>query len=430
MNLLYIDPATGSMLFSIVIGAVFTASFFFRGLFLKLKLLLTGGRAAVREKDKVPFLIYSDDKRYWNVFGPICGEFERRKIPVRYWTASEDDPVFSGTWKYVAAEFIGEGNKGFLRLNRAKAQILLSTTPGLDVLQWKRSRDVDYYVHIPHSVNTILGYRMFGIDFYDALLASGQVQVDEERMLEEVRKLPAKEIVLTGQPYLDSMLRRLEEQGGDTASGAADKKAAGEQRRTVLLAPTWGKSGILSRFGEKILDALLATGYEVIVRPHPQSFTADREMIDALMKKYPDSQDISWNRDTDNFDVLNRSDIMITDFSSVLYDYTLIFNKPAIYADVSFDARPYDSAWVDDSRLWKFTVLPTLGRELKEEDFPRMKEVLDQTIGSDVYAEGRDRAREYAWANQGNAAVSVVDYLVRKQEDLAQKPEDRKQKQE
>ena len=413
MKLLYIDPATGSMLFSIVIGAIFTISFFFRGFFLKLKMLVTGGRAVAKDKDKVPFLIYSDDKRYWNVFGPICDEFEKRKIPVTYWTASEDDPVFTKEYQYVKASFIGEGNRGFLRLNSARAQILLSTTPGLDVLQWKRSKDVDWYVHIPHSVNTILGYRMFGIDFYDALLASGQVQVDEERQLEEVRKIPAKEIVLVGQPYLDSLASR---KAQEDASQDAETRAGAQERRTVLLAPSWGQSSILSRFGEKILDALLATGYKVVVRPHPQSFTADKELISSLMKKYPESEDISWNRDTDNFSILSRSDIMITDFSSVLYDYTLIFNRPAIYADVTFDAGPYDSAWVDDKKLWKFTILPKLGCQLREEDFPRMKEVLDSTIESDVYAQGREEAKAYAWANQGKAASAVVDYLVGKRD--------------
>mgnify|MGYP002520385072 CR=1 FL=1 len=37
---------------------------------------------------------------------------------------------------------------------------------------------------------------------------------------------------------------------------------------------------------------------------------SEKEMIDRLMNKYPNSDKIQWNRDTDNFDVLSKSDIL------------------------------------------------------------------------------------------------------------------------
>ena len=43
---LYIDPGTGSMLFTIIIGLISTLIFAFRGKFLKLKFLLSGGKGA------------------------------------------------------------------------------------------------------------------------------------------------------------------------------------------------------------------------------------------------------------------------------------------------------------------------------------------------------------------------------------------------
>jgi CDP-glycerol glycerophosphotransferase (TagB/SpsB family) len=62
--------------------------------------------------------------------------------------------------------------------------------------------------------------------------------------------------------------------------------------------------------------------------PHPQSFILEKELVDRLMAKY---SDIEWNRDTDNFDALNRSDILILDFSGVVFDFALVLNKPVIY---------------------------------------------------------------------------------------------------
>ena len=111
---LYIDPGTGSMLFSLFIGIAAAASFGLRALFLKLKFVFSGGKAN-EESDgkKIPYVIFSDHKRYWNIFRPICDEFEQRQVPLTYYTASPDDPVLSANYKYVHAEYLGEGNKPY-----------------------------------------------------------------------------------------------------------------------------------------------------------------------------------------------------------------------------------------------------------------------------------------------------------------------------
>ena len=69
-----------------------------------------------------------------------------------------------------------------------------------------------------------------------------------------------------------------------------------------------------------MIDSLIATGYRIIIRPHPQSFTSDKEVIDPLLVKYPDSDMLKWDREADNFDSLNEADILISDFSSVVFD--------------------------------------------------------------------------------------------------------------
>ena len=286
------------------------------------------------------------------------------------------------------------------------ATICLSTTPGLDVYQWKRSKGVRWYAHVLHAVGSAAGYRMFGIDYYDAMLLSGDFQVEEVRELERLRNLPAKECVLVGCPYLDVMAERLK-----------GLKPPEKDRVTVLLAPSWGPSAILSVYGTRIIDALVNTGYEVIIRPHPQSKVSEADMLDGLMKAYPDGIDVSWNFDNDNFDVLNRADVMITDFSGVIFDYALVFDKPIIYTEGQFDNAVYDAAWLDKP-LWKFSVYPTLGIPLDESQFPKMREVIDDVLADDRLKAGRDAARADAWVYRGESTVRTVDYLVNKYAEL------------
>ena len=402
--LLYIDPGTGSMLFTLIIGLVTTGYFLAQKGLVRLRFLLSGGNAKVAQsEEKIPLLLFSEGRQYWNTFEPICDELERRGVDTVFWTMGENDPALQKEYTHITREYIGEGNRAFARLNTANADVLLATTPGLDVFQWKRSKNVRYYIHIMHSVNDSTSYRMFGLDFFDAVLMSGDYQVEQQRQLEAMRGLPAKEMPVVGCTYIDGLKKRLENEG--------DKPAGEASETTVLLAPSWGASSILVRYGESILEALLATGYRIVVRPHPQSFVSDKAVIDRLMEKYPAGEKISWNRDADNFECLQAADVMISDFSGVVYDYALVFNRPLIYADTQFDKAPYDAAWFEEDQ-WKFRNLPKLGIPLKQEDFPRLREIIEELINSDVYEKGREEVRDFVWMHRGEAASRTVDYLM------------------
>lgn len=398
---LYIDPATGSMLFSVLLGVFITAGFFIRMLFIKLKTIVGGKSASANAAGFNKFLIYSDDKRYWNSYESILDEFEKRGIDVAFWTSSEDDPVFSKEYKYVHPEFIGAGNKAFVKLNAARADVLLSTTPGLDVLQWKRSKAVKKYVHFFHGPSTALGYGMFQIDFYDAILANSELQIAEVRMLEKKRGLPAKEAKVVGLPYFDHLLEKKK-----------NAKIPEKTEKVILLAPSWGPSSFLYKFGEKLIDGLVETGYEIVFRPHPQSFTADEELLDKLRYKYADCKNFIWNTDNDNFNILNRADLLISDFSDVVFDFALVLGKPIMYTPVDdFDGSLYDYCWANDL-IWKFKVLPTIGCEISEDKIDDIKNRLDAVLSSKEYEQGIKDAREFAWKNPGQSANAIVNYLT------------------
>ena len=131
--LMYIDPGTGSMLFTILMGVFGAGIYGARNLSMKLKFRASGGKAVPVDTDRVPIAIFSDDKRYWNVFEPICDRLEAQGQEAVYLTASSDDPALQKRYQHIRCRFIGEGNRAFAVLNTLKADILLSTTPGLEV---------------------------------------------------------------------------------------------------------------------------------------------------------------------------------------------------------------------------------------------------------------------------------------------------------
>lgn len=404
---LYIDPGTGSMLFTILIGILGALRYVFKSWFVKLRFILSGGRKTESNADEIPLVIFSDGKQYWTYLEPICRELDKKGFDVVYMTSDKNDPVLQNKYEHIEGRFIGEGNKAFAKLNFLKATVVFSTTPGLDVYQWKRSREVKCYVHIMHAAKDLTLYRMFGTDYYDVLLLSGDYQIEQARSLEKLWNIPARECVKVGVPYLDEMLKRLEQ------NPQADKN----ENKVILLAPSWGESGILNRYGGKIIDELLNTGYHVIIRPHPQSFVSEKELMTKLMDAYPNSERLEWNRDNDNFEVLKKADLLISDFSGVMFDFALVYDKPIIYTDTGFDKGPYDAWWLDEP-LWIFEVLPYIGRELNAENMSNIKAMIDDCLSNQKYAEGRDRARKETWAYQGEGAERTADYLIQKYMEL------------
>lgn len=396
---LYIDPGTGSMLFSLFIGITTAAVFGLRKLFIKLKFILSSGkRDTTIDKEVLPYVIFSDHKRYWNVFSSICDEFEKLQIPLTYYTCSNDDPVLSQNYKYVKGEFIGEGNKPFVKLNFLKADKVISTTPGLDVYQWKRSKNVNKYIHVSHSIDDLSYYRMFGLDHYDVVLASGQNQIDFIKKIESVRNINKKELLIVGSTYMDLLLEKKKQ------SEVKNKS----EKLTVLVAPSWGNNSILCKFGEKFLSSLSKTDFNIIIRPHPQSLTSDKTTLDYLMNKF---SYMEWNFDNDNFNVMNKADILISDFSSIIFDFSFIFNKPVIYADTDFDTSKFDADWIDEP-VWASKALPKIGIRLDENDFDKLSEIINKLIMNEQLAAEREKLCNECWCYKGEAAKRIVNYLI------------------
>lgn len=403
---LYIDPGTGSMLFSILIGAIATLYFLGRAAILKAKLLFGAKKdgVALTDNNFKQYVVYNEGMQYWNLFKPVCDEFEKRQLELTYYTSAEKDPVFEQGYKYVKSEFIGEGNKAFVRLNMLSAGVVLMTTPGLNVYQLKRSKRVKHYAHVVHATGDATLYRLFGVDYFDSVLLTGDYQAADIRTLEEQRGLPAKELVSVGCPYLDVLQEKI-----------AAVSSEENHPFTVLVSPSWGAAALLSRYGEKLLDPLVDTGWRIIIRPHPQSKKSEAELLTRLESRYKDKANVEWDSERDNIYAMKKSDIMISDFSGIIFDYTFLCDKPVMYSVGQIDLRAYDAYDINQGKdLWQFKMLEKMGIALEESDFGSIRQVIEAVKDNPQLAAARKEAKESAWMYQGNAGKQIVDFMVKK----------------
>jgi hypothetical protein len=396
---LYIDPGTGSILFSVLVGAAATLYFLIRALILKLKVFLSGGKISSAANYTWKYVIYCEAKQYWNVFKPVVEEFERNKTELRYLTSAEDDPVFENAWEHIKPEYIGEGNKAFAHLNFISAEMVLMTTPGLQVYQLKRSKTVSHYSHVLHAPVDATTYRLFGLDYFDSVLLTGDYQAADIRFLEKRRGLPEKQLITVGCSYLDVYAGKINQIQREEAPPF-----------TVLVSPSWGQSALLARYGEKLLDPLRDSGWRIIIRPHPQSRKSEAAMLGRLEERYKNCGNMVWDAERENIYSLYKADIMISDFSGIIFDYMFLRDKPVLYVNYDFDPSPYDADDLDHA-LWQFTIIKEAGIELREEDFLKITEVIKNAGDSAVLAGARKKARETAWQYPGEAGKRIYDFM-------------------
>lgn len=401
----YIDPGTGSMLLSLVLSIVGTLFFIFNLLIIKLKRLFF-----IKNKieNKFPIVIFSEGKMYWKIFKPILDEFEKREKTVTFLTCNEDDYVFDENYKYINAKYIGTGYSAMSKMAFLKADICLMTTPQLDVLQLKRSKFCKNYVHIFHSISSSNDYRLFALDFYDTVLCDAEFQINDIRAIEKKRQLPAKDLKIVGSPYMDYLEKCLNK-----------SDIQKNNNFTILIAPTWGQDGLLYKYGSKLIDKLVKDNYNIIIRPHPQSLIVEKNIIKKLENQYSSNKNITFDYDNNNLISMAKADIMISDFSGIMFEYAFLFNKPILYQNSKMNDEIYDYSELGIKPL-RYSVLNDIGVELTENNIDSIDKIVEELRNNEKIFQQINNAKNLFWAEQGIGAKNVVNYLIQKQKDISQ----------
>jgi len=395
---LYIDPGTGSALFSIIIGIAATVYFLARGLFLKLGVVLF--RKKQNADSQYKYVIYAEDKRYFPFFESILDEFEERKIELHYLTTSDDDPIFSSKYNFIKGKFIGKGNKAYAFLNFLSAEFVLSTTPHLDVFQWKRSKNVKHYCHMIHAAGGAALYHLFSLDYFDSVLVSSELEISEIRTFEQIRKTSEKQLIVAGNTFFDRCAEKI-------------KQIPKEENHvfTVLVSPSWGKSALLSVFGEKLLDPLSITGWRIIVRPHPQSLIVEKQMISALTEKYKENANIEWDYNHENIYSLSKSDVMISDFSGIIYDYVFLFNKPVIANIQDLDFKRLDAQDLPQEPYF-IQCIKKISLQIDSGALDNLKEIISSLTCDAKIQYIREEIKNSMWKYQGESSRRISDFMI------------------
>lgn len=314
----YLDPGSGSILIYFVIGlfasllySIKNLVFTFKAIFFK---VFFNNKYIQNYKNLV---FYSEGSKYWGTFKPIVEHLSHMGIEFSYYTSDINDPGLDYKSKNYESIFIGSGRFAIMSLNFLKAKVLVTTTPQLEVMFFKRSKSVEYYVHLVHAPIDVFKYNPFAFDFFDCVMCSGQHQINHLRMIEKARKLPSKNLLKTGVVYFDELLKE-------------KQTTFNNHSMSILIAPTWGKNGLLKKVGFKVLEILLNDGFKVVLRPHPQSFINENDLIQKIENKYMNYDGFYLDKNSNPHNSMDDASILISDASGIIFDFAFIYEKPVI----------------------------------------------------------------------------------------------------
>ena len=282
-------------------------------------------------------VFYSENESYTVHFEKLIKELTNvHRLTVCYVTSSKDDPILNSSNTKILSFYIGDGAARTDFFINLKANILVMTMPDLQTFHIKRSKLHNvHYVYVFHSmVSTHMIYRKNAFDSFDTIFCVGKHHVNEISKNEKKYGLPSKKLVEFGYEKLEQLMDEVEKN--------SKIKSIEKNNRTILVAPSWGTNGLIETRGDEIIQTLLDSGYDVILRPHPMTYKKSQKTIKNIEKKFHKNIHFKLELDIRNSNSFFLSDCMISDWSGVAIEYAFALEKPVLYIDIPKKINNHD----------------------------------------------------------------------------------------
>ena len=249
-------------------------------------------------------------------------------------------------------------------------------------------------------------------DHFDTIFCAGPHQKAEEEEFTEVYHLPPRSLVEVGYPLIDDLR---------AAYRAADHQA--NEKKKILIAPSWQKDNIIDSCLEEILDQLKGCGYEVIVRPHPQEVRLKQEYMRVLKEKY-ESAGIQIQTDFSSDNPVMEADLLITDWSGISWEYAFTTLRPVLFINTPMKIMNPDYAEIKTESI-NLTLRDQLGRSLELNQLNQTAEAAAYLLShSAEYQERIDAlAHKYLYHLDGAARIGGKYIIEAIQKKTAKKKE-------
>jgi len=317
-------------------------------------------------------VFYSEGKNYWvHLEGIIRETLKLSNSSVCYISSGKDDPGLSFEHEKLLTFKTDEGVFRNWIFENLDADVMVMTMPDLNQFQVKRSKKPVHYVYVQHSLVSLhMIYRSGAFDYFDTIFCSGEHHIKEVRAMEKVYGLREKKLVRHGYGRLDSII-------SESAKLPTNQKIS--ERKHVLIAPTWGPHCIIETMGMEVVDILMAAGYRVTLRPHPQTTKFSFDTIKPILDKYQSDDRFSYEANVAGQESLLDSDVMICDWSGAALDYAFGLGKPVLFIDIPRKVNNSEYTKID-IEPFESSIRNKIGVIIKPDELGNLTTLLDSEI--------------------------------------------------
>ncbi len=270
------------------------------------------------ENKKKEFVFFSESKFYREHFKDLILELKKRdQSNIIFVTMDQDDIKYFK--EYVKIFLISNYIILKLFFIILKCRFMIMTLPDLGNHIIK-SKNCDFYVYFYHALgSTHKIYTKEAFKNYEIIFTNGEYQSKELRKAEIKYNFPRKEIVNVGYFFLDHLKKKVN----------FDIK----EKNNILFAPSWNynEKNLFNDYSLLIISKLLTNNFSVTFRPHPEHYKRSKKIIKKILNTYADEKNFTIDENFSNIKSLEKANILITDNSSIVFEYLLIFKRPIIY---------------------------------------------------------------------------------------------------
>lgn len=351
-------------------------------------------------------VFYSEKNGFYKYFKSVIEIILRKTdIVIHYITSDPKDEVFTLANDNFQVYYIGE-NKLIVLMMKMEADIVCMTMPDLQKYHIKRSmvkNDIEY-VYIDHGIGSVnMMLRKHALDYFDTIFASNELAYQEIRAMEKTYNLKEKHLVKWGSGLIDNMI---------AAYNQGEKKE--NQKKTILIAPSWQDGNLLDLCIEPILEQILKKDYQVILRPHPQYVRHFEEKLHALADRYKEYDNFELQLDFASNDTVFNADVLMTDWSGIGYEYSFTTLKPTLFINTPMKVMNPDYEEIGVVPF-DIEIRDQVGISVETDNLDTLGDVIDRLLDDKEYSrEAMAVVRDKYLYNVSKSGPIGADYLIGK----------------
>ena len=168
----------------------------------------------------------------------------------------------------------------------------------------------------------------------------------------------------------------------------------------------------MRNYGTNFIKDLSKKEYDIIVRPHPHSLIYEKKFINNCKRELIKCKNLVWDDSDSPSKSMNKSSILISDTSSIRFDFLFVHEKPVITLDINRDEmKGYEREYLDTN--WTDTVSYDISPVITKKNINELEtkiKSLTNTFNNSKFLNYRNKTVY----NFGKGANSITEFFINK----------------